>query len=648
MLKWRIPVSILSLLFVAARLVPSADAQSERILDYHSEITLRKDATLQVVETIRVASRGEQIRHGIYRDFPTRYKDRLGNRFVVGFQLLGVTRDGAPEESRVQDQLNGKRIYLGDRNYLLPTGEHVYTISYVTTRQMGFFKDHDELFWNVTGNGWAFPINHASAAVHLPAQVPSDEVQLMNGYTGPQGSLERSLETRRLDAGSLEFTATRPLGPREGLSIFLSFPKGLFVEPSASQKVVFFLQDNRDAAVGAGGLLILVLYYYLVSSAVGRDPERGVVMPLYEPPADFSPAAIRYLVRMGFDNKAFTAAILDMAVRGYLTIKEQAGSYTLYRTKADDRVLTPEEKSIAAALFDGRLEIWLRNENHTTISGAIKSLKTWLKTSEEKIYFLTNSRYSIPAILFSIVLLLGIIAMRGYERIFIAAFLCVWLSIWSLGVAGLVMADIAAWKSAFEGNGVKFAGLGKAVLFTAFSLPFLAGEVFGISMLAMTTSVTIVIILLATVAMHILFHFLLKAPTSAGRRVLDKIEGFRLFLGAVDGDRLNRVMPPDKTPEVFEKFLPYALALDVEQQWAKKFAGAIDASSQTPGSGSNGYSPSWYSGSGLAGLGAAGLASSLGGSFSSAISSSASTPGSSGGGGGGSGGGGGGGGGGGW
>ena len=645
MRRWQFPVSILLLCLLAAGFVSSANAQSERILDYHSEVTLRQDATLLVTETIRVESRGEQIRHGIYRDFPTRYKDRLGNRFVVGFQLLGATRDGAPEESRVQDLLNGKRIYLGDRNYLLPIGKHVYTISYATTRQLGFFKDHDELFWNVTGNGWAFPINHASATVRLPAQLASDEVQL-SGYTGPQGSLERSLDARRLGDGSLEFTATRPLGPREGLSIFVSFPKGLFAEPSASQKAIFFLQDNRDAAAGAGGLLLLLLYYYLVWSSVGRDPERGVVMPLYEPPADFSPAAIRYLTRMGFDNKAFTAAILDMAVRGYLTIKEQAGSYTLYRTKADERVLTPEEKSIAAALFDGKFEIWLHNENHTAISGAIKSLKTWLKTSEEKIYFLTNSRYSIPAILFSIVLLLGVIAMRGYERIFIAAFLCVWLSIWSLGVAGLMMADVAAWKSAFEGNGVKFAGLGKAVLFTAFSVPFLAGEVFGISMLAVTTSVTIVVILLATVAMHILFHFLLKAPTSAGRRVLDKIEGFKLFLGAVDGDRLNRAMPPDKTPGVFEKFLPYALALDVEQQWAQKFSGAIDASSQTPGSGSNGYSPSWYSGAGLAGLGAAGLASSLGGSFSSAISSSASAPGSSGGGG--SGGGGGGGGGGGW
>ena len=634
------------LCLIAAGAAPRTLAQTERILDYHSDITLQSDATLVVTETIHVVSRGIQIRHGIYRDFPTRYRDALGNNFEVSFRFLGATLDGAPETARVEDYSNGKRIYLGDRNRFVSTGEHTYTIAYETTRQLGFFKDHDELYWNVTGNGWGFRIDHASATVHLPDQIPNGEAEL-SGFTGPQGSMERSLTTSVDADHSCEFEATRALGPREGLSILVSFPKGFFAEPTASQKLSYFLEDNRDAAVGGVGLLLIVLYYYLVWSAVGRDPAKGVIMPLYEPPSDFSPAAIRYLVRMGFDNKAFTAAVLDMAVRGYLTIKNQAGSYTLYRTTATDRNLSADEKQIANALFDGRGEIWLHNEYHTTISGAIKSLKTWLKTSEQKMYFLTNSRYSAPAIALSIALLLGIVAMQGPQKIFIAAFLCVWLSIWSLAVAGLVIADAVAWKAAFEG-GVKWGGIAKAAVITAFSLPFLGGEAFGVFMLAKFTSFSIVALLLATVVIHLVFHFLLKAPTSAGRNVLDKIEGFKMFLGAVDGDRLDRVTPPEKMPEVFEKWLPYALALDLEQRWAEKFAGVIDASSHAPDSSSNGYSPAWYSGPGLATLGAAGFASSLGSSFSSAISSSATAPGSSGGGGGGSGGGGGGGGGGGW
>lgn len=634
------------LCLAAAAACPRASAQAERILDYHSHITLQSDSTLQVTETIRVVSRGIQIRHGIYRDFPTRYKDALGNNFRVGFRFLGATLDGAPETARVQNYGNGKRIYLGDPRLFVSTGEHTYRIAYETTRQLGFFQDHDELYWNVTGNGWGFAIDHASATVHLPEQIPGEEVEL-SGFTGPQGSMERALNASAGANHVYQFEATRALGPREGLSIVVSFPKGFFAEPTASQKLRYFLSDNRDAAVGGAGLLLIVVYYYLVWAAVGRDPKKGVIMPLYEPPSDFSPAAMRYLVRMGFDNKAFTAAILDMAVRGYLTIKNQAGSYTLYRTKGADRNLSPDEKQIANALFDGRGEIWLHNENHTTISAAIKSLKIWLKTSEEKIYFLTNSRYSIPAILLSIALLLGIASMQGPQGMLVAGFLCVWLSIWSIAVAGLIIADAAAWKAAFEG-GVKPGGIAKAAVITAFSLPFAGGEGLGMFMLSKATSFTVVAILVGTVAIHIVFHFLLKAPTSAGRNVLDKIAGFKMFLGAVDGDRLDRVTPPEKTPEVFEKWLPYALALDLEQRWAEKFADVIDASSHAPGSGSNGYSPAWYSGPGLNGIGAAGFASSLGSSFSSAIASSASAPGSSGGGGGGSGGGGGGGGGGGW
>ena len=92
------------------------------------------------------------------------------------------------ETFRVEDFANGKRIYLGDPNAIVPRGRHVYTISYTTNRQLGFFKDHDELYWNATGNGWIFPIRHASATVHLPAGIPADKVKL----SGTPGSRIRA------------------------------------------------------------------------------------------------------------------------------------------------------------------------------------------------------------------------------------------------------------------------------------------------------------------------------------------------------------------------------------------------------------------------------------------------------------------------
>ncbi len=163
----RLPIRLALCLFIALFVCASSRAQGERILDFHSDISLQPDTSLLVTETIVVIANGKQIRHGIYRDFPTRYQDFLGNKYVVGFHVLGATRDSVKEPFRVQNNSNGERIYLGDSNATVPLGRRTYTLTYTTNRQLGFFPDHDELFWNVTGLGWGFLIDHASASVHL-------------------------------------------------------------------------------------------------------------------------------------------------------------------------------------------------------------------------------------------------------------------------------------------------------------------------------------------------------------------------------------------------------------------------------------------------------------------------------------------------
>jgi hypothetical protein len=626
-----------------------AAAQTERIRDYLCDIKVQDDGTMLVRETIRVISAGKLIRHGIYRDFPTRYTDRLGNHYVVGFTLVAANHNGAPVESRVENYGNGVRIYLGREDTLVPAGFQSYSITYTTSRQLGFFKDHDELFWNVTGNGWVFPIDRVWATVRLPQKILAGKVRL-GGYTGPQGSMAQDFTSATAPDDSFHFNTTHPLGPNEGLTILLDWPKGYFREPTAGQKFLDFAQDNPAALTAGGGLLMILIYYVIVWMRVGRDPAPGVIMPLYEPPPGFSPAAMRYLVRMGYDDKAFTSAVLDMAVKGFLQIVEGAGMYTLSRSKADGTALTTEEQAVADKLFaGGRTAINLKKENHVPISAAMAALKARLKVTEQKIYFVTNGLYMLPAIAFSVLVLIGVASAQGPQQAGAAGFMSVWLSVWSIAVLALLHNVAHLWKSAFAGGALKAGLMASATFMTLFSIPFVLGEVFGLFMLVKATSVFVAVILLLTVFLHLLFHYLLKAPTSAGRSVLDKIEGFKMFLGAVEGDRMNRVMPPEATPQVFEKYLPYALALDVEQAWAEKFSTVLGGAAQAPGSGSGGYSPSWYSGAGWSTLGAAGFASSLGGSFSGAISASSSAPGSGGGGGGGgSGGGGGGGGGGGW
>ena len=622
-----------------------ARGPAERILEYHSDIALEDDGSLQVTETITVNSTGQQIRHGIFRDFPTTYTDPFNNRYVVGFQMLSATRDSAPEQFRVEEQFNGKRIYLGSPNGLVSPGRHVYTISYTTSRQLGFYKDHDELFWNVTGNGWDFPIDASSATVHLPSNIPADKVTL-SGFTGSKGSHESSLGSSS-DAAGFEFTTQRRLVWHEGLSILLQWPKGYITPPTFSQKLEYFFRDNRGALLLGSGFLVTLLYYLIAWSAVGRDPARGVIMALYEPPANLSPSAMRYLMRMGYDNKTFAAAILDMAVRGFLKITEESGAYRLTLTGKDDRALTPDEKQIASELFEGQNEILLEQENHTTIKSAMVAAHKWLKAAEEKTYFLTNSRYLIPAIALSVLVILSYFATLGIPQRIGGVFISFWLTFWTIGVSALFLAVFAAWRDVSRHGSASLIGAGKALFYTLFAIPFLGGEVMGLLFLAKTTSLSFGIFLVGSGILHGVFVHLMKAPTFAGRRLMDQVEGFKMFLGAVDGDRLNRAMPPQQTPGVFEKFLPYALALDVEQDWANKFSGVLSAAGTAPGSSGSAYTPSFYSGSSWSSFSGAGFASSFGSSLTNAISSSSSAPGS-GGGGGGSGGGGGGGGGGGW
>jgi uncharacterized membrane protein len=165
-------------------------------------------------------------------------------------------------------------------------------------------------------------------------------------------------------------------------------------------------------------------------------------------------------------------------------------------------------------------------------------------------------------------------------------------------------------------------------------------------MLIRSGSVWFAVLLAALIGANILFHYLMKAPTRTGRALLDQVEGFKQYFLAVERDPLQRLSEPEVTPELFEKYLPYAVALGVEKAWSARFAAALAQAGKAPAD----YAPNWYVGSDLASLGAAGFASTLGSALSSAVASASSAPGSSSGGGGGgsSGGGGGGGGGGGW
>lgn len=566
----QLPVALVMLFSLAAATLQQAGAE-ERIHSYDSDIVIAPDGSMTVTETIRVRAEGADIKRGIYRDFPTRYRDRLGNRYRVAFEVLGVTRDGLTEPFHLEELGNGTRVYIGSASHYLEPGEYSYRIEYWTDRQLGFFDGFDELYWNVTGNGWDFPIETATVRITLPREVNADRLRI-DAYTGYSGETGQDY-TSSIDAnGRPVISTTRPLAPREGFTVAVGWPKGIVAEPTRSEKLGHLLSDNRGFAATLAAFLLMLGYFLYAWSRYGRDPEPGPIFPHYEPPDGFSPAAARYIEKMAYDRKAFTAAVINLAVKGHLTIDKDGDDYTL-RHKDSTTGLAHGEEALIGKLFSEGTTLELDNENHSVVSAAMAAHRRSLKKAYHKVFFHKNSTLLLP--------------------------------------------------------------------------PALATVALGIALAKMQLATPAVFVLLAVmVLVQFVFFRLLHAPTAAGRKLLDQIDGFRMYLEVAEKDELALRNPPKKTPQLFEAYLPFALALGVEQKWAEKFAGVF--ASLRDGT-AGGYHPGWYGGHfDTRNLG--GFTDSVGNSLTSAISSAATPPGSSSGGGGGgsSGGGGGGGGGGGW
>ena len=621
-------------------LVASAAQADERILSFDSTITVNRDGTLEVREAIRVRAEGQNIRRGIYRDFPTTYSRADGGSTVVAFDFLWARRDGNDEPWRTENRGNGVRVYVGSPQRTVSRGEHVYELVYRTDRQMGYFADHDELYWNATGNGWSFAIDSATARVVLPDDIPRGEIRL-EGYTGPQGAKGQDF-TSNLHDGAPLFATTRSLGPGEGLTIVAMWPKGFimpaventqaisgatpssppppqynppvtdYVEPgpyydSPAEKFLnrALPHDNRPFIFGLLGLGLLIAYYYFIWDKVGRDPPGRVIIPEYEMPDKQSAASMRYLLRMGYDNECFAAGILSLAVKGHLRIEQSSGifglgsKFTLRRTghpraqpftmqsDVDPGIkpLTHDEEALLTALFSDGDELELEQENHVRVRGARSEHESAVVGGYKKGFFAINGGWHVLGIVISLLVLAATLSLPGAAD--------VWPQWYLTQPLGWLTLTLAA--AALIANGV--------------------------------------------------FGSLLKAPTVVGQAIMDKIRGFRMYLEVAEGEDLKRINrpPPRLTPALYQAYLPAALALDVEQKWAERFARELEIDPDR-------YQPAWYSGPAWNAANLSHFSSQMSSSLSSAISSASQAPGSSSGGGGGgsSGGGGGGGGGGGW
>lgn len=467
-------------------------------------MAVQSDGAVLVTERIQADFQGET-QHGIYRDIPLVTKDSKGLRQSIRLSFLGARdEDGRPWNARLSRIGAYQRIRLGSSSVTF-SGKKTFEISYRVDRILQPFPDHDELYWNVTGDGWTVPIRQAAAAVHFPKPVPPGSLHAA-AYTGRYGS---SAQDASLEIGETQvrFAALYPLAPDEGLTVVVGWPKGLVRMPSRIIRLKWFFQDN--------GLFLIPMLVLGVMAVLwwrfGRDLPLESIPVRYEPPPGLSPAETGTLVDDRADMKDITATIVDLARRGHLTIEEQEGKeYLLKRRSGGEEPLKSHESLLLNGLFSG--------------------------SSTKKLSDLSNHFYKeLPEIHAA---LYGSLMNRG----------CWWgrptfvRGSWAAVAAALF---VAGWFALFSEAFLLAAALWGSGLIVGLFVPFMPKR------------------------------------TPEGARILEQTLGFREFLKRTDQDRLRRESDPGA---LFERMLPYAMALGVADRWARSFEGIYSVR------------PTWYSG----------------------------------------------------
>lgn len=570
----------------AAYTVPSelSAQEAEEILRYDVTIRVGDGGVMNVREEIAVRALGDQVRRGIYRDVPTSFPRFLGvGRIEAPFDVRRVTRNGQPEPYSAETVggaigRRGMRVKIGDAAVLLDHRVHEYTIEYETSRWITFGEDSDELYWNVTGNDWSLPIRSATARVLVEGV---DEPPELAAWTGLEGSTETDVEMR-WDAGADEavFETTDPLTPGEGLTIGVAFPSGLLAPPSDEEQARWTRLD-WGGWIEAGYLLLVVLALYLLMwRRVGMDPPPGRLGPRDEPPAGYSPAALGFIADRGYDQRQLSAAIVDMALKGALRITETGSGWRLDKSAEADELdgpLSPEETALFGELFSSSDSVNLSRSNHATLRAAITSFRKSLATRLEREYFVNNRVWFAAGVTVSVIGF-GLLAIRWRFDIHpVALFLGVWLTIWSAGVSTMAYRLVQEFRTARGGAGWgSFVGLG------LFSIPFFVAEIVVGAILFFMAPPHLLVAGLALGGINVLFYHLLERPTLKGRGVLDGLRAFQDHLeGTADLAARQGSAGEARRVETFEAFLPYVIALEMDERWTDAFAAALALPSPT-------------------------------------------------------------------
>lgn len=554
--------------------------ENDRVVRFHQDIEILEDGRIIVQEQIiafnSISGIGNDlVKRGIVRDFPTMYYNKYGIRKEVSFRIKSLTRNGVPEPYHTENLDNGIRIFAGTANQFLDEGIHRYMLTYETNHQLVRHEKKDEFYWNVNGNGWAFTMDKVSCKVKFPVGSIINE---MACYTGLYGAKDRNCKYEKLNSSSISFSTNKRLMQYEGLTISVAVDKGVFEEESFLESIKKLVLDNLFLFVPYLVLIGMLLIYILSWIRYGRDPKRGVIMPRFEPNPSLSPVDMGYAYSQKFEPTLFSAAVIDMAVKNCLDISIgetglifKSPTYTFRKKNEHLKVHTTFSKVYNFDADDLQGQTIEKGTYNKKIASVYSSLERHVKARVEQ---QGKSKST-----------LGIFS-RNDNYIGLGIFLTVMLLIFCAVGLGL-------YKPPF-----------RFIVHSA-------------------------IVLLAIILVQILFTKWMRAYTTSGRKLMDEIEGFRMYLNATERHVYDTMNPPEENLQLFEKYLPYAVALGVENRWSDRFKDQFtlseEASSKTSFIRSN-FSSSSFSSS-FANSFSAGMASTV---VSASTPPSSSTGGSSG------------------
>ncbi len=580
-----IKIAGLAVLLLPSGVVRADTPEFSGISSFRADVTVREDARLEVREEIVVRNAAPFYKYGFRRELPILPEGRWDPQDVgerkrkngLRLEILEVTEDGATARYEQGSGYTYSQVRIDARNVSLDSGEHRFALHYLVDSALSLGRSTDMLYWNTLGVRQDTPTAEAILAIHLPAAVPLDDVQAepriagrsVNSPDAPATTLERVDNA----AGAMVYRATN-LGPQQSLSVSLAWPSGAIHKPWTD-----FL---RRGGWVLGAPALLFLFYLAAWIRIGPEPQPGVVVPRYEPPEGLSPAAVRFLTTGTTDGRSFAAVIAQLALRGCLRVEAENGKYKLSRLMSDratESSLASEEAITLGALFANgpsvELSAGLDQRNQAQNGAYVFHIHQELNQKIGGKYLTRHSGIIILGVLGTFISALFLAATAQGPNPDGALFFTMWILFCGLVMGMMVELSFAtAWRTAFR------SGRGWITLLpgTAAIAVFGGAIVFLLTKLAAGVSPFFAWMMVALLAVNLGWAPQLKRRTELGRKMLDQIAGFRQFLEEVEQDQMNRVATSTSASADLDRFIPYAIALEVKEAWGDHLAQTFLAS----------------------------------------------------------------------